>query len=334
MELDEGKDSPSEIIPKYNNQGKTVGLLLRVLEPIFTMGNVVILDSGFCMLKGIVELKKHGVYASTLIKKRKYWCKYINSDTIRDRFKDKNVVDCNSWKGSMEEVPFHVYAMKEPDYVMSLMSTYGTSQRNGKETTREWVDGSGNSQKNKFNYPQVVGNHLLYQHSIDDHNNKQHPPISLEVVWATQYWPNRVFSFLLSITEVNVNLAVMYFGGQEPTGQINFHKKLAKTLTFNRHYNGDDDKTPDKKRKQREYGDCLITLPKSKQFSGTQIIAANSEYPQHKCNTSKKGYVPIAYAPQESTGVQNVLVITLHVLKTIFQHWAEFSCSKQKMACQ
>ena len=35
-----------------------------------------------------------------------------------------------------------------PDYVMSLMSTYGTSQRNGKETTREWVDGSGNSQKN------------------------------------------------------------------------------------------------------------------------------------------------------------------------------------------
>ena len=69
MELIEGKDSPSEIIPKYNNQGKTVGLLLGVLEPIFTRGNVVILDSGFCVLKGIVELKKHGVYASALIKK-------------------------------------------------------------------------------------------------------------------------------------------------------------------------------------------------------------------------------------------------------------------------
>ena len=68
MELVEGKDSPSEIIPKYNNQGKTVGLLLRVLEPIFTRGNVVILDSGFCVLKGIVELKKRGVYASALIK--------------------------------------------------------------------------------------------------------------------------------------------------------------------------------------------------------------------------------------------------------------------------
>ena len=72
-----------------------------------------------------------------------------------------------------------------------------------------------------------------------------------------------------------------------------------------------------------------------KNFSGTRIMAANSEYLQHKCNTCKKGYIPIVYAPQESTSVQNVLVIILPVLKTIFQHWAEFSCSKtQKMACQ
>ena len=43
MELVEGKDSPSEIIPKFNNQGKTVGLLLHILEPIFARGNVIIL---------------------------------------------------------------------------------------------------------------------------------------------------------------------------------------------------------------------------------------------------------------------------------------------------
>ena len=44
----------------------------------------------------------------------------------------------------------------------------------------------------------------------------------------------------------------------------------------------------------------------------------------------QKGYIPIAYAPQESTGVQNVSVIILPVPKTIFQQRAEFSCSKQK----
>ena len=145
--------------------------------------------------------------------------------------------------------------------------------------------------KYKFNYPEVVGNHFLYQHSVNDHNNKRHSPISLEVDWATKYWPTRVFCFLLSVTEVNVNLAATYFSGQEPTGQINFHKKLAKTFIFNTHYNEDNAKTTDKERKQQEYGNCLITLPMSQKISSTQIVAANSEYPQHKCNTKKGTYL-------------------------------------------
>ena len=127
MELVEGKDAPSQVIPKYNNLGQTVGLLLHVLEPLFGKGHIVILDSGFCVLKGIVELKKRGVYASTLIKKWRYWPKYIKGDDIKHQFADWEVGDCDSWNGCMDEVNFHVYAMKELDYVMSLMSTYGTN---------------------------------------------------------------------------------------------------------------------------------------------------------------------------------------------------------------
>ena len=136
MELVEGKDSPSQIIPKFSNKGTTVGLLLHVLVPIFAKGMVVILDSGFCVLRGMIELKKRGVYASTLIKKHKYWPKHIKGAEIKVHFDGKDVGDCNSWKGMMEEVPFHVYAMKEPNYVMSLMSTHGTNLRTGKETSR------------------------------------------------------------------------------------------------------------------------------------------------------------------------------------------------------
>ena len=84
------------------------------------------LDSGFCALKCIVELKKRGVYVAALIKKRRYWPKYIKVD-------GNNVGDCNAWKGQMDKVDFHVYTMKEPNYVMSIMSTYGTNQRMGKE---------------------------------------------------------------------------------------------------------------------------------------------------------------------------------------------------------
>ena len=54
-----------------------------------------------------------------------------------------------------------------------------------------------------------------YQHSVDNHNNKRHSPISLEAVWGTKYWPNSVYSFLLAVTEVNVNLAAQYFGGMK-----------------------------------------------------------------------------------------------------------------------
>ena len=92
------------------------------------------LDSIFCVLKGIVELKKRGVYASALIKTHHYWPKYIKGDLIKSHFDDKDVGDCDAWKGQMDEVNFHVYAMKEPDYVMSIMSTYGTNQQTGKET--------------------------------------------------------------------------------------------------------------------------------------------------------------------------------------------------------
>ena len=111
MELVEGKDSPSQIVPKFSNEGKAVGLLLRVLESIFAKGMVVILDSGFCVLRGIIEIKKRGVYASALIKKRKYWSKHIKGEEIKAHFNGKDVGDCDSWKGMMEEVPFHVYAM-------------------------------------------------------------------------------------------------------------------------------------------------------------------------------------------------------------------------------
>ena len=54
----------------YEERGrKTVGLLLRITEDIQNSGRVIILDLGFCILRGIVELSKVGLFASALIKK-------------------------------------------------------------------------------------------------------------------------------------------------------------------------------------------------------------------------------------------------------------------------
>ena len=70
IDLVEGKDRPRALgQQQFDDMGSTVGLLLRMLTPIFHKGYVVILDSGFCVLKGIIELRKKGVFASALINK-------------------------------------------------------------------------------------------------------------------------------------------------------------------------------------------------------------------------------------------------------------------------
>ena len=48
----------------------------------------------------------------------------------------------------------------------------------------------------------------MFQHAVDDHNNLRHSGVSFEETWATKRWENRVFAFLLAITEVNMFLAL------------------------------------------------------------------------------------------------------------------------------
>ena len=203
-----------------------------MLFPSFHLSFVVILDSGFCALKGIVELHKKGVFASALIKKRRYWLKYIHGDEVKEHFNDR---DADSWSHKLEDVPFHVFTMKELDYVMSLMSTYRINAWDGyKEMQHEWQD-NGTTRTKSFCYPEVVHNHFQIWHSVDDHNAKQHSPISIEVVWATKRWPNHVFDFLLSITEVKCFLAESYFTSRKTESMIDFRKDLAHQLIENKY---------------------------------------------------------------------------------------------------
>ena len=70
VNLREGKDRPRELgVKEYDDKVKTVGTLLRLTVPIWGGGKVLVLDSDFCVLKAIVELKKRGVFAASLIKK-------------------------------------------------------------------------------------------------------------------------------------------------------------------------------------------------------------------------------------------------------------------------
>ena len=53
-----------------------------MLERYFSAGRYVILDSGFCVLKVIVELKKEGLYAGALIKKQRYCTSLVSGKKL------------------------------------------------------------------------------------------------------------------------------------------------------------------------------------------------------------------------------------------------------------
>ena len=74
VELEEGKactcqDGSLDFDDLVSNN---VGLLLRTMKSYFSTGRYIIIDSGFCVLKGLIELSEKCVFDCAIIKKRKY----------------------------------------------------------------------------------------------------------------------------------------------------------------------------------------------------------------------------------------------------------------------
>ena len=79
--------------------------MLRMCEPILSTGKCVLLDSEFCVSKGITALLEFGVYAAALIKKQKYWPKGVPGDSIEEYFADKDVTHVDMLEAITEEGP-------------------------------------------------------------------------------------------------------------------------------------------------------------------------------------------------------------------------------------
>ena len=73
-----------------------MGLLLRTMKSYFATGRYVILDSGLCVLKGSIQLRKKGVFACDFIKKRRYWPAMVPGKYMEDHFREVEVVDTHA----------------------------------------------------------------------------------------------------------------------------------------------------------------------------------------------------------------------------------------------
>ena len=61
---------------------KTVGLVLWLTRILWSTGKAVIMDSGFCVLKRLLKMRKRGGYGSALIKEMRYWSRGFHGDDI------------------------------------------------------------------------------------------------------------------------------------------------------------------------------------------------------------------------------------------------------------
>jgi len=167
---------------------------------------------------------------------------------------------------------------------MLLMATYGTLERVGPQHSRSWEDADGQSHSTRVQYPEIVYNHYKYRHSVDDHNNRRQSPISLEKTWSTHWWPNRVFAFLIAISEVNTLKAWTNIYQNPDMETLDFRKQLADELINNPFLAEETAAEARGTRKSaRNSGHELLSLPPKKKWCGAQMVDSQSLYPCRKC---------------------------------------------------
>ena len=142
VELVEGKEHPRQYGPLDFEDlgGKTVGLLLHMMKSYISTGRYAILDSGFCVLKGLIQFRNRGVFAYSAIKKRRYWPSVVPCKDIEDHFGELEVGETDTIQGTVDDVIYNLWGMKEPNYVMRMMDTGGCllADETCKETVRRW----------------------------------------------------------------------------------------------------------------------------------------------------------------------------------------------------
>ena len=158
VELVEGKAHPRQADPlEFEDLSrKNVGLLLRMMKIYFSTGRYVILDSGFYVLKGLIQLRDKGIFSCAVIKKRRYWPSMVPGKDMEDHFGEVEVGETYAIHGTVDDAIYNLWGMKEPNYLTRMMATGGRlfTDDTFKETVRIWKEyGEDVVKKFKYNMP-------------------------------------------------------------------------------------------------------------------------------------------------------------------------------------
>ena len=228
------------------------------------------------------------VFSSAVIKMRRYWLKYIDGEGIDQHFQTKEVGHCDFLPGTLSGKAFSIFCMKEEIYTMKLMATYGAlDEIDGSKTLRSLTAVNGEKFIKSFNYTEPFHNHFKFCHQVDDHNNSRHSPLSLEESWAIKDWKHQVFSFIISLVEVNARLSHGCFNEDLPLPQVIFWKQLARELI---EYSEKVVGTLRRRKQDVQEVEEVLCFEETaslhaRTWTGIEWIYLHTEYPQHICRT-------------------------------------------------
>ena len=293
VKIVKGKDRPKKLDGKFAFESEwerrypkapTVNTLLAMTEPIHRTGKVVTGDSGFCVTKGVLALHDAGVFGQFLIKKRKYWPAGVPGDYIDAHMNAKPLGHTESFVQEMEGKRFFIHCTKDADYVTKIMSTHGVLDEIQDHVTYRLIDGQWKS----FKYAEPFSRHNRAKHWVDDVNNRRHDPIGLEQVWKTKWWPNRQFTFLCSIAEVNAGQARARAKKETAMPTLEFRKNLAKLMMTNKL--DDEGVSPNSPIRRRRRSSTVHLHKKRPKNAGNwnpsrrDFSTINQPYSRHKCS--------------------------------------------------
>jgi len=118
---------PSQLeCQEFEERGKTVGLMLRMFKNLWNTGNVVTMDSGFSVSKGILAMREKGVFGQALVKPRgRGWPVLVPGKYIDEYFQDKPIGYCKTLEQVVDGVKFFIHCQKEETFVTKIMSCHG-----------------------------------------------------------------------------------------------------------------------------------------------------------------------------------------------------------------
>jgi hypothetical protein len=142
---------------------------------------MLFLDSGFCILKALIELKKVGLFACMVIKKHRHWPLLVPGNAMTEAANEVQVGDLMAISGVLDGIRYFLWGHKKPSYVMKLMATGGPliSNHSCKMQKQKWTEG-GVEMMRMFQFLLPYNWHYKYCHTVNDHNNLRHSLPSIE----------------------------------------------------------------------------------------------------------------------------------------------------------